>query len=161
MWKAAESSPGDCGGPRAVGIAHERHPSRVLHGSVCSVYCVADLLDFLVEFFWLICIHIMPRPEDGNCLHVGLRSQWLDAGSRVAIYAGSGSKDHWNWNVRMQATYPLKHWPFGPPIRNRHVFESCLTTWGLYITVVDVLCHRVIFKHRGVLPLEIRPQTLH
>lgn len=65
MWKAAESSPGDCGGPRAVGIAHERHPSRVLHGSVCSVYCVADLLDFLVEFFWLICIHIMPRPEDG------------------------------------------------------------------------------------------------
>jgi hypothetical protein len=26
---------------------------------------VADLLDFLVEFFWLICIHIMPRPEDG------------------------------------------------------------------------------------------------
>lgn len=62
------------------------------------------------------------------CLHIGLRTQWLDAGTRVAIYAGSGAKDHRNWNVRMQVSYPLKHWPFRPPIRNCHVFESGLTT---------------------------------
>lgn len=35
-----------------------------------SVHRVTDLLHFLVEVFRLICVHIMPCPENGYGLHV-------------------------------------------------------------------------------------------
>lgn len=66
-WFLGCTSYSSCG----LGLVRERHQVQVLlHGSVCSVYCVADLLDFLVELLWLVCIHIMPCPEDSDCLHI-------------------------------------------------------------------------------------------
>lgn len=59
-------------------------------------------------------------------LHMRVGSHLFDGDAWVAVYAGAGTIDDGEGNLRLQLVHPLQHWSFSPAI-GCHVFKSCFS----------------------------------